>query len=574
MIGETRCYVIESKAKQSMLNQAITEAQEEYGNLINKSKDIQCLFVTGVAGNYNEGFIATSRFYKDGKYEKITENETDVTGILSKNKIEQILETNDPHLKDVEVSEEEFFQTAEEINSILHENSINKEFRPRFISAILLALSEKTPINLDETPALLVQSINNRVDLVLTRHKKPEFASHLQLNKLPTEINHKKVKDAIVRTVNALNCINIQAAMRSGKDILGQFYERFLKYGNGAKEIGIVLTPRHITQFSVEVLDIQWNDLVFDPTCGTGGFLVSAYDKVKKETDDSKHFKKFKDYGIYGLEDQDQIVALAFVNMVFRGDGKNNIKSESCFTNWLNASSFKGNTIAKWEEDDSDYRIPPITRVLMNPPFPQKKKKRSKKGYEFVQYALKQMQYEGLLFSILQVSEMIDQGPEKKWRRDVLLKNNTLLAVITLPPELFNPTANVHTLGIIIKKGIPHNPKQKVFWLKATHDGFVIKKAKRIKSKSERDMFAEYLPVLKDFVRTGKCSKKNIPEEFCLKELDQNDLDPGDGLAELVPEAYLDSRHPSEIDIQKNMDKQMRELVSFMIRFGKEDYAD
>ena len=37
--------------------------------------------------------------------------------------------------------------------------------------------------------------------------------------------------------------------MRSGKDVLGKFYEVFLKYGNGAKEIGIVLTPRHITRF-------------------------------------------------------------------------------------------------------------------------------------------------------------------------------------------------------------------------------------------------------------------------------------------------------------------------------------
>ena len=45
--------------------------------------------------------------------------------------------------------------------------------------------------------------------------------------------------------------------MNSGKDVLGKFYEVFLKYGNGAKEIGIVLTPRHITRFASEVLDIN-----------------------------------------------------------------------------------------------------------------------------------------------------------------------------------------------------------------------------------------------------------------------------------------------------------------------------
>jgi len=71
--------------------------------------------------------------------------------------------------------------------------------------------------------------------------------------------------------------------MASGNDVLGKFYEKFLKYGNGAKEIGIVLTPRHITEFASEVLDVKYNDYVLDPTCGTGGFLVSAFDYSKKE---------------------------------------------------------------------------------------------------------------------------------------------------------------------------------------------------------------------------------------------------------------------------------------------------
>jgi type I restriction-modification system DNA methylase subunit len=50
-------------------------------------------------------------------------------------------------------------------------------------------------------------------------------------------------------TIKELNSLDIKNAMASGKDVLGEFYEKFLKYGNGAKEIGIVLTPRHITEF-------------------------------------------------------------------------------------------------------------------------------------------------------------------------------------------------------------------------------------------------------------------------------------------------------------------------------------
>jgi len=82
-------------------------------------------------------------------------------------------------------------------------------------------------------------------------------------------------------------------------------------------------------------------------------------------------------------------------------------------------------------------------------------------------------------------------------------------------------------------------------------------------------MFNEYECILKEFIEAGDCNKDNVPEEFGLKELDLNDE-----LVELVPEAYLDSKTPTEEEIQNNIDKQMRELISFMIRSGKEDYVN
>lgn len=66
---------------------------------------------------------------------------------------------------------------------------------------------------------------------------------------------HTYIKNML--TCSLLNEINIKAAMNSGTDILGEFYEVFLKYGNDAKDIGIVLTPRHITKFACDVLDID-----------------------------------------------------------------------------------------------------------------------------------------------------------------------------------------------------------------------------------------------------------------------------------------------------------------------------
>lgn len=286
-------YVIEAKSKRIWLNRAIKEAREEYANIINRDKQGKAIFITGIAGNENEGYIATSQFYHNNEWVTITENNAEVTALLSNSEIERILLNKDPNLKDVEITEEEFLKAAEEINDLLHENSIHKDSRARFISAILLSLSRKTSIDLDQDPVELVNSINTRVDLELKKHNKLDFSRFIKIDIPSSEDNHLKLKVAIVKTIQTLYGLNITAMMQSGKDLLGRFYEVFLKYGNGAKEIGIVLTPRHITRFAANVMDIRSNDLVLDPSCGTGGFLVAAFDEVKKK-EGGKTFEKFK----------------------------------------------------------------------------------------------------------------------------------------------------------------------------------------------------------------------------------------------------------------------------------------
>ncbi|MGI0102301.1 MAG: HsdM family class I SAM-dependent methyltransferase [Nitrosotalea sp.] len=565
-ISEKLYYIIEAKSKRSMLKVAIKEAREDYANVINKSKLIQSVFITGIAGNENEGYVSTSQYLHNGQWITITENSSEVTGILSKTEVERILESNDPHLKDIEISEKEFLKAAEEINGILHENAIHKDARAKFISALLLALSEKTEINLDDEPMVLVDSINSRVDLILKKHKKSDFSRFIHIDKPSSEDNHVKLKTAIVNTVQVLLGLNIHAAMRSGKDVLGQFYEVFLKYGNGAKEIGIVLTPRHITRFAAEILDIQSSDLVLDPTCGTGGFLVAAFDQARKKSND-EDFEKFKRYGLYGIEEQDPVVALALVNMIFRGDGKNNIIEGNCFAKWLDSKTIDGSITAEYLKENKKGRISPITRVLMNPPFP--KKKADKKEYLFVEHALKQMQHEGLLFCVIPYSCLIKRGGYLEWRKN-LLKEHTLLSAITFPEDLFYPIG-VHTAGIIIKKGIPHDKKnQKVFWLRALNDGRIKKKGKRLINDKLSDDLKTAKEPLTQFIKNHNTKIQNIVE-FQKTSL----IDFSDPFLELVPEAYLDQKDPTSSEIENGIDSLVRETVAFLIRSKRErEFAD
>ena len=98
--------------------------------------------------------------------------------------------------------------------------------------------------------------------------------------------------------------------MKSGADWLGTFYEVFLKYARWAQDLGIVLTPRHITRFAARVqFGIGPHDIVFDPTCGTGGFLVAAFEEVKRLSSPEK-IEEFKRNSVFGLEQDDGIAAL------------------------------------------------------------------------------------------------------------------------------------------------------------------------------------------------------------------------------------------------------------------------
>src|SRR5207248_3126029 len=94
----------------------------------------------------------------------------------------------------------------------------------------------------------------------------------------------------------------------------------------------------------------------------------------------------------------------------------------------------------------------------------------SDREYRFVSRALEFMADGGILFSLVPLDALFGSRDEKVWREDELLKKHTLLSVVTLPDELFYPTALKQVAGIIIKKGVPHPKEQAVFWARVVND--------------------------------------------------------------------------------------------------------
>ena len=558
-LSESAFWVIEAKREHRQLEQALSEAIE-YAEKINHSRSIKVKIISGVAGNEADSYFIKSRFFNGREFLPIKINGKEISGLIPPDITKRLLGKNSPEIEDFQIDENLFISKAEKINSILHLGAINKNYRAKVMAALLLSIVDETPPNIDASPMVLIQDINTRAKNVLQRQGKPEFFEYIKITLPSTPDNHIKFKRALVQTLQELNNLNIRSAMNSGTDVLGRFYEVFLKYGNGAKEIGIVLTPRHIARFATEAVNVNLRDIVFDPTCGTGGFLVSAFDYIKRGANESQ-IDRFKQNNLFGVEQEPEVVALAVVNMIFRGDGKNNIIEGNCFAKWLVPSTNNGVPTAKYGDVPPPDGSQVVTKVLMNPPFALKSS--DEKEYKFVDHALKQMSDGGILFSILPNSNLVKSAGYLEWRNELLTKN-TLLGVVTFPEDLFYPIG-VLTVGIFIKKGIPHPRTQKVVWMRALNDGLLKSKGKRLPNARATNDFEKIKSILKAFLNDPDAEVENIVEFQKADVIDFNDP-----TLELIPEAYLDERKPTKEDIVNDLDITVRETISFLVGSNRE----
>ena len=551
-VTEKQLWVIEAKRNHRQLDQAVKEAQQ-YTAKLNKSRYYKVCIISGVAGNDDDGFIVRTKFLSKGNWETVRINSIETTGLLSLDECQTLLASRSANIEDPPIDDRRFVVTAEKINNILHSGAVNSHQRANVVSALLLSMLSSNGPNIEiKDTSILIEDINTRVRNVLQRQGKIGFHEYIKIPLPSATDNHVKFRRALVESLQELRGLNIHSAMRSGADWLGTFYEVFLKYARWAQDLGIVLTPRHITRFAARVMNISARDIVYDPTCGTGGFLVSAFEEVKKSSNQSQ-VEKFKRNSVFGLEQDDGIAALAIVNMIFRGDGKNNIEQANCLAKYLtSANGEDGLPTAKFVSEPACN--PPVTRVLMNPPFALKDKE-----YEFVSHALKQMEDHGLLFSILPYSVMVKPGGFKIWREN-LLRENALLAVVTFPIDIFYPVS-APPVGIFVRKGTSHRCDQNTLWIRAETDGHMKSKGKRLSSPNTANRLEDCIPTLRAFLNNPGMAVNSRPRYMIAAPIDFDD-----SLFELVPEAYLEQDSLSDSDIIQGVDSILRDCAAFLIR--------
>ena len=247
------------------------------------------------------------------------------------------------------------------------------------------------------------------------------------------------------------NFINVSDKL--GHDTMNAFLKIFRKWNSANhNEKGEVFTPDHIANFMCKLIDLQYDDIILDPCCGSGTFLTNAMAYMLNKTDNFDEQVNIKNNNIIGIEVDEFNACLAGINMMLHGDGASNIICDDCFKKLPQL-----NNIA--------------TKVLMNPPFSQKKS--SQYEFRFVIETLNNMKKGGLLATILPLSCAI--GTKFKEERKELLKKHTLLKVITLPKDLFQPNAGVSTCIMIFKAKIG-NLEPSIEQYDFSDDGYIIAK--------------------------------------------------------------------------------------------------
>ena len=273
-------------------------------------------------------------------------------------------------------------------------------------------------------------------------------------------------------------------------DAKGRAFESFL--GNVFRgPFGQYFTPREIVEFMVEMIDPNEKDLVIDPACGSGGFLLYSIklirEKIRRNYEGYPETIKridydFSHYNVFGIEINDRIARVAMMDMVIHDDGHTNIECNDGLVNY-------GAYGPRREIRANKYDI-----VLTNPPFggAQEDREEILKNFElghFEDGSIREKQRKDFLF----IERCLDLlKPNKKmgivlpdgilnnitWQyaRDFIKRKADVLAIVSLPEETFYPFGSYQKTSILFLRKKPSEdadtqPKE-VFMAKVENVGY------------------------------------------------------------------------------------------------------
>ena len=257
-------------------------------------------------------------------------------------------------------------------------------------------------------------------------------------NKIQTPVHLKKVIDM----VSGENWYMLEG------DVKGAIYESILEKNGKDKKSGAgqYFTPRALIKAMVDVVDPKIMETVADPACGTGGFLLAAYEHMKKQSNEISKLDFLRNKALFGADNTPLVVTLASMNL------------------YLHDIGTKGSPIVCQDSllDMSD-RMFDI--ILANPPFgtrPQGSGEVSVVRTEFIKTSDNQLNFLQHIMSIVKTGgrvavvlpdSVLSDGKDATAIRKKLMKDFNLHTILRLCPGLFY--ANISTNVLFFDKGKP-----------------------------------------------------------------------------------------------------------------------
>ncbi len=316
------------------------------------------------------------------------------------------------------------------------------------------------------------------------------------------------------------------------QDTQGDLYEYLLSELKSAGKLGQFRTPRHIIQLINELVDPKLGDTICDPACGTGGFLLGAYQhiitahtsKEQRQTDengltrgrlgdmltDERQWKHLKEKTFYGYDTDDSMVRIGLMNLMMHGISSPNIEQKD--------------TLSKKYDEDNQFDV-----VMANPPFKGSIDKgdineslsvnTTKTELLFVNRIIKSLKIGGRAGVIVPDGVLFGSSNAHKQVRKMLLEDCELQGIISMPSGVFKPYAGVSTAILLFVKG---GETEKVWFYDMQADGYSLDdKRSKIKDNDLPDIVEKWKN-RRNITENDRKSKFFWVEK---KEIEENGLD-------------------------------------------------
>lgn len=532
---------VEAKNDKKKIDLAVEEAVG-YADSINQAGKYKIRIAVGVAGEEDHGYIFRTFYWNDQKWQALSSGGYELTSFPSVAEIDRAIATNNGTTEVSVPAVSDYIETAIELSSILRLAKIEPSLRPKVLGAVITALY-RGEIDLDTGREL--DSINSLVAEAIcsTDHfedkKKRQLIETLRL----TTGDYNRLSDKIGKIVFLLKKLNIKSILQTDTDFLGLLYEAFIRYGYDNNSLGIVFTPRHITRYCAELIDVTAKDKVIDIACGSGGFLVASFDRMMRTAREMGIPPTIVRESLYGFDTNPTVWALAALNMFFRGDGKSHIENASCF-----------------EAESRKAVRGQFSKALLNPPFSQAEEPER----DFISNAMEALQTMGHLAVVVKSGIFADDD-NAMWRNE-FTTHHSVIGMISLPGDLFYPTA-VDTTIMIAQAHRPQQHTDQVFMAKIWNDGFKKLKGKRVVT--DGSQMEEVLDAFRQF-KKGHSPRSSLTTLISAETIMKKG-------AEFSPEQYLpqpDFPLPEQIRYQEHITRSILTTTVCMEEIAEEALDD